>query len=311
MIRIIDETQPFARLTPEELLHLHRKGVKLTAYESKSGNGLVVKAHDLGNGHTEVTAKAPTIWTEQDWGPIAVEKYLEVTIQRHEDEALERAARSAQIAANRAKTKIRKMCKAMGARSLLTLTYRYNETDLTRSKKDLKEFVRRIKRLIPEFKAVACYEFQKRGAVHWHIALANVPSHFMRTAGNGQPYKLKSFEAIRAVWRAVVGDRGGNIDVSRRKAHSLRTPARIATYIAKYVAKAFAEGVAHSNRYHAFGDFDMPDPVLIGHFLDPREALEACYSLLTDAQQVVLEKLSHFKDWFVLHAEIPPCLRKG
>lgn len=311
MIRIIDENEPFARLTPEELLHRHRNGAKLACYVAETGEGLIVKAHDLGNGHTEVTAKAPTVWLERDlWDWYAIESTLEVMIQRRVDEAEERAARSAQIAANRAKTKIRKRCKAMGADTLLTLSYRFNETDLKRSKDDLKKFVRRMRVLIPEFRAIAIFEFQKRGAVHWHLATAKVPTHFERVNSQGQPYKVKSFDAIRAVWRSVTGEREGTINLARRKAASQRSPARIASYIAKYVAKAFSEGQAFTNRYHSFGDFDIPAPIVIGHFPTAREALAACYLCLTDAQQVVLEKFSHFKDWFVLHAEVPPRLRK-
>lgn len=309
MIRIIDEARPTVRISLEEALQLHRQGVKLTAFEGKQGAGMNVKAHDLGNGHIEVSASAPTVWDELDWTPIALELYLECAIERAESEAEERKEKSLTIAANRAKSKVRKLCKAMGADAMLTLTYWANETDLQRSKRDLKEFVRRMRRLIPGFRAVAVYETQKRGALHWHIATAGVPTFFLKTNASGQSYKVKSVDAIRAVWRSVTKERKGNIDLARRKASSQRSPAKIAAYIAKYIIKAFREGQAFTNRYSVFGDFDLPQPVSLGWYADGLSALEACYNCLLDAHTVILEKFSHFKDWYVLHAELPKAMR--
>lgn len=305
MIRIVNETNPSARYTPEELLRMHRQGVPLAAFEGKTGDGIRVKAHDLGNGHIEVTGSAPTVWQELEWSPMVLEHYLEAAIQHRDDNAEELREKALTIAANRAKVKVRKLCKAMGADTLLTLTYRAKETDLARSKKDLKEFVRRMRRLMPEFKAVAVYETQERGALHWHLATANVPTSFTRTNSTGQRYRVKSFDAIRAVWRSVTGERQGNIDLARRKASSRRSPAQIASYIAKYIVKAFRDGQAFSNRYSAFGEFDMRPPVDLGLHPSVRAAWEAAYACVMDVQDIVLERVSRWKDWFVLHAETP------
>lgn len=262
-----------------------------------------VKAHDLGNGHMEITGTAPTVWVEREWNHIALETYLERVIERREEEAEEMRERSLTIAANRAKVKVRKLCKAMGSDTLLTLTYRANETDLERSKKDLKEFVRRMRRYMPEFKAVAVYEYQARGAIHWHIATANVPRVFERKNDQGQTYQVKSFDAIRSVWRGVTKERGGNIDLARRKRNSMRSPARIASYIAKYIVKAFREGQAFTNRYSAFGDFEMGKPVDLGWFPRVLDAVSASFDCVLDSQSVVYSELSRWKDWFVLHVE--------
>lgn len=305
MIRIFDETRPTAKYTPAELLDMHRRGIPLVAFEGKMGDGINVKAHDLGNGHIEVTGAAPTKWEELEWSPLALEMYLETVIKHREENADELREKSLTIAANRAKSKVRKLCKAMGADTMLTLTYRANEGSVQQAKKDLKEFVRRLRRVMPHFRAVAVYETQKRGAIHWHIATANVPVSFVQRNASGLPCKVKSFEVIRSIWRSVTGTRQGNIDIARRKASSTRSPAQIAAYIAKYIVKAFREGEAFSNRYSAFGAPDMPKPVNLGHFPTPLAAWTAAYSCLLDAQDVVLERLSHWKDWFVLHGELP------
>lgn len=303
MIRIICDANPTRRYTPEELLHMHRRGEPLTVFDGSTGEGMRVKAHDLGNGHMEITGTAPTVWVEREWNHIALETYLERVIERREEEVEEMRERSLTIAANRAKVKVRKLCKAMGSDTLLTLTYRANETDLERSKKDLKEFVRRMRRYMPEFKAVAVYEYQARGAIHWHIATANVPRVFERKNDQGQTYQVKSFDAIRSVWRGVTKERGGNIDLARRKRNSMRSPARIASYIAKYIVKAFREGQAFTNRYSAFGDFEMGKPVDLGWFPRVLDAVSASFDCVLDSQSVVYSELSRWKDWFVLHVE--------
>jgi len=303
MIRIICDANPTRRYTPEELLHMHRRGEALTVFDGSTGEGMRVKAHDLGNGHMEITGTAPTVWVEREWNHIALETYLERVIERREEEAEEMRERSLTIAANRAKVKVRKLCKAMGSDTLLTLTYRANETDLERSKKDLKEFVRRMRRYMPEFKAVAVYEYQTRGAIHWHIATANVPRVFERRNDLGQTYQVKSFDAIRSVWRGVTKERGGNIDLARRKRNSMRSPARIASYIAKYIVKAFREGQAFTNRYSAFGDFEIGKPVDLGWFPRVLDAVSASFDCVLDSQSVVYSELSRWKDWFVLHVE--------
>lgn len=305
MIRIFDETRPTTKFTPAELLDMHRQGIPLVAFEGKMGDGIDLKAHDLGNGHIEISGAAPTKWVELEWSPMALEMYLECVIKHREDHADELREKSLTIAANRAKSKVRKLCKAMGADTMLTLTYRANESSVQQAKKDLKEFVRRLRRVMPTFRAVAVYETQKRGAIHWHIATANVPTSFTRPGAHGLLCKVKSFDVIRSIWRSVTGTRQGNIDIARRKASSTRSPAQIAAYIAKYIVKAFRDGEAFSNRYSAFGAPDMPKPIRMGHFRTALDGWEAAYSCLLDAHDVVLERLSKWKDWFVLHGELP------
>lgn len=305
MIRIVNETNPSARYTPEALLQMHREGIPLAAFEGKTGDGIRVKAHDLGNGHIEVTGSAPTVWEELTWSPMVLEHYLEAAIQHRDENADELREKALTIAANRAKVKVRKLCKAMGADTLLTLTYRVNFKDLAQSKKHLKEFVRRVRRVMPEFRAVAVYEHQARGALHWHIATAGIPASFMRPNALGVLCKVKSFEVIRAIWRSVAQDLGGNIDVARRKSSSRRSPAQIASYIAKYIVKAFREGQAFSNRYSAFGEFEMSKPVDMGLHPTVLAGWEAAYGCVLEMQQIVMERVSRWKDWFVLHAEMP------
>lgn len=275
------------------------------AYEGKSGDTFRVRAHDLGNGHLEASAVRETVWRELDWDATAMECYLDCVRALEEDAAYqaEKAARALKVAANRAKTAVRRSCKVMGASTLLTLTYRHNEQDLARVKADLKEFNRRLLRLMPQLRFVACFERQQRGAYHVHMATGGIPATFTKKAGpHGLPVRVKSYDLIRAVWRDITKERGGNIDVSRRKRHSRSTPAKIAAYISKYVAKDFVEGEKGSNRYARYGSFEIPSPIDLGRFSDALDAVKAIY-VLTGDLVVFSQHMSKWGDWFYLHAE--------
>ncbi len=53
----------------------------------------------------------------------------------------------------------------------LTLTFAENRTDLKSCNKELKAFIRKLKVLKDNIKYIAVPEFQKRGAVHYHILI--------------------------------------------------------------------------------------------------------------------------------------------
>lgn len=272
------------------------------AYRGEKGATFTVRAHELGNGHVEMSAVRDTDWRELDWQPWQIEMHREMVENSKLLDAAENALKRIRIAANRAKTKVRRLCKAMGADTLLTLTYRHNELDLQRVKLDLKEFNRRLLRELPALRFVAAFEQQKRGAWHVHMATAGIPVTFTRHNSMGLPYKVKSFDVIRAIWRSVTKERGGNIDISRRKRYSRSTPALIAAYISKYMLKDFEKMAAGVNRYAAYGDFAIPAPTNLGRVTTALEALEVCYSCLGE-RLVFSQHLSRWNDWFFLHGE--------
>jgi hypothetical protein len=273
------------------------------AYEGKSGSKFRVRAYVMGD-HVEVSAVRNTEWTELDLSPTAMEHLLDA-IQRNKDEtADERALLKLKIAANRAKTRVRRLCKMMGADTLLTLTYRANMQDLDTAKAHLKAFNRRMEAIHPDFRFVAAFEKQERGAWHIHIATAGLPQSFTVTTATGQKVKLKSFNMIRALWRRTTGDLGGNIDVSRRKARSRDTAAKIAAYLSKYVTKDFATVAAGKNRYASYGTVKVIESTDMGYVDSVLEAVEVCYSLIGH-RAVFDQHLSRWADWFFLHAESP------
>lgn len=54
-------------------------------------------------------------------------------------------------------------------KSFITLTYADNMQDIKKGKKDLSNFLDKIKKVKKDFKYIAIPEFQKRGAVHFHL----------------------------------------------------------------------------------------------------------------------------------------------
>jgi len=133
--------------------------------------------------------------------------------------------RKAQYVYMRAKQKIHDRVLSLRATHLLTLTYRDNVEDLDLSRKHLRLFWRIVRRKFPQWKFVGVAEFQKRGAVHWHLALEGFQDvHFLRSC-----------------WQTVLAADGfeGNIDV---KFFQGKSSAVIANYISKYLGKGFEVG---------------------------------------------------------------------
>lgn len=270
------------------------------AFHGKPGSGYNVTAHPLGNGHIEVTASRVTDWVECDWSESVMRDHLDMLAKYREEHADDYEKRKRDIACKRAKTAVRRLCKRMGVDTLLTLTYRACETDLDRAKADLKEFNRRMLRVLPGFAFVAAFERQKRGAWHMHLATRNIPGTLPGAQG-----EFRSFNVIRAIWRSVTKDREGNIDVKRRKRNSQKSAAQIASYIASYIAKEFEDGDKGVNRYAKYGKVDDYTPVKLGYVSNLRDALDIAFALLPESCDVQKLFLNRWHDVFYLAAESP------
>ena len=196
-----------------------------------------VRVHDLGHGQKEILVtrgdrfhrNGP--WVGLQGGGLSEEEKRLDNIDR---------------AARRAKSEVRRRCKAMGLDSMLTLTYRANQKDEALCKRHMEAFVKRVRKLIPQFRYVAAFERQDRGAWHVHMAVHRVQSHFM-----DRGVRVKSFDLLRSIWRSVVGELGGNVDVQNKRKSARKTVAQLAAYLSKYMTKAYAEGEEHSKRWTA------------------------------------------------------------
>ena len=222
-------------------------------YEGKPADEFELAIHRLGNGHAEASVRRMVWWSElREASP----DELEVWRRDREESADDRREANRERAARRATTRVRRLVKVAGMDALLTLTYRVLQADLALCKRHLKEFVRRMRRLIPGWQYVAAFELQERGAWHVHLAIHKLP--LALPASNG--VKVKSYNIVRAVWRSVVGQDNGNIDESRRKSFTRRSSGKLASYISKYMLKAFKDGDDWSNRYSSGGLGALPAP---------------------------------------------------
>lgn len=211
---------------------------------TRSADRFVVTLHELGNGQREACVQRAVDWVES--GPLDPDSIAAQVLrgEREDPAAAEKAEANRKRSARRAKSRLRRLCKTLGLDCMMTLTYRGNQTDLALCKAHMKEFVRRIKRVIPGFVYAAAFEPQERGAQHVHMAVRRVQPSFIQ---NG--VRVKSYDLIRAIWRSVSGEWGGTVNIGKDKPWKRYSPGRLAAYMSKYMLKAFEDGDEWSNRY--------------------------------------------------------------
>lgn len=272
-------------------------------YEGKpSADRFRVTLRDLGHGHREASVNRCVDWT--DAGELHPESRAAKVLRGEIEDPDAEDKREANIrrAARRAKSKIRQRCKAQGLDSLLTLTYRANQTDRALCEAHLKTFLRRLRVAIKGFAYVAFFEAQKRGAWHVHMAVRKLP--MLLSASNG--VQVKSFNVVRAIWRSVVGELGGNIDLGRWKGNARKSAAKCAAYISKYCLKSYADGEPGSKRYRA-SSVDLPPPETVQfHASSLADLIDLVVSFAgEDGRVLATSWLSSFKDCYFVASERP------
>ena len=143
----------------------------------------------------------------------------------------------------RAKTTVRRKCLTMQCDRLLTLTFRENLKDIDIAWQRFHYFNKLMRHKFPRYQYVAVPEYQKRGAVHFHLAIRGY-----------YPVKI-----VRKLWRRAVGQLDGNIDITppKRVKKGQWNPSLIANYLAKYLSK---HDSVHFNRrrYSTGGGIQVP-----------------------------------------------------
>lgn len=247
-------------------------------------NQFNVKVHEFPDGSSEILATQAHEWQPVDQSNPEVyysllsrhlNKYSREQWTDEQHEEYEQLKRN--IADRRAKTKVRRLCKAIQANCLLTLTYKLNQTDLQLTKKHLKAFNRKLRKVIPDFQYVATFEQQKRGAWHVHIACPRIAPVYFK---NGTI--VKSFNLIRAIWRSVTKEYGGNADISQRRRNT--STSKIATYISKYITKDTDERPPNQPSYTSSRNIRLQPPIDLGNTASSMlDLIELLYSLYDDS----------------------------
>lgn len=124
---------------------------------------------------------------------------------------------------------------------LFTLTYRENTRDISEAARDFTSFIQALRyRFGKGFKYVAVPEFQKRGAVHFHALFWGLPQAVL--------LQERQTRTLAQLWS------WGFIDV----VFTDGSP-RIASYLAKYMAKAFLDYRLFGRRaYYASRSMNRP-----------------------------------------------------
>jgi len=204
---------------------------------------------NLGNGHKEcsIARYKPDL-------DGSVERALSKRGDGDREVNVERARR-------RASANVRHRCKAMGAGSLWTLTYRQMVTDRELVLKHFDRFRRKVAALLGGWHYVAVLEKQERGSWHIHMATLALPPRFVIKG-----VKVKSWDLLRRIWRGIVGELGGNFDEAKQNRRNgsrtrFKNGGQIARYLAGYVAKDFDEAELNRKRYSTSTGTVIPAPM--------------------------------------------------
>lgn len=249
-----------------------------------------LRIHELGEGHIESLALPRYGWSEVDASARALsdaamaqghvwdqETGTWVLSTVSDAELAQKEADNRERSVRRAKTKVRRLIKAKNLNTMLTLTYRENMTDRARMQRDFDVFMKRVRRIFPGFQYVCVFERQKRGAWHAHIAVHRLLSHYVVKG-----VMVKSYDLLRTVWRAVVGE--GNVDVSKAVRRRRCSVAKLAGYLSKYISKGFDE-CEGGDSYRASGK-RLPPPLIVrSSYTNLADACSDLFDLLAGALQ--------------------------
>lgn len=163
---------------------------------------------------------------------------------------------------NRTRTEIRRLINSNPQLSkFMTLTFADNITDLKQANYLFNQFIKRMNYKYPNFRYLAIPEFQKRGAVHYHL-LCDMP--------------FIHFREITEIWGH------GNIDIK-----TLNNVDNIGAYVCKYLSKdMFDERTFGKKKF--FRSQTLKDPIEILGWLATK-FIERFLSLLTPTFEKTFE----------------------
>jgi len=108
----------------------------------------------------------------------------------------------------------------------VTLTFKKNVIDIKKANYEFKKFIQRFYSFMgKKYKYITVIEFQKRGAVHYHTLLFNVP------------YKKDLHLEITKLWK------NGATDIQ-----SIKHIKNLSAYISKYIRKGFFDKRLNTNK---------------------------------------------------------------
>lgn len=88
----------------------------------------------------------------------------------------------------------------------VTLTFKENMMDLSKANNEFKKFIKRLKYEVGNFKYIAVIEFQKRGAIHYHMIsnLKYIPNKDLREIWNNGYVKINRIKQVDNVGAYII-----------------------------------------------------------------------------------------------------------
>lgn len=110
----------------------------------------------------------------------------------------------------------------------LTLTYAENQQDIRRGNRDLRSFTQSLRyKFGKDIKYIAVPEFQRRGAVHYHIVIWGLSESVVRHE--------RSTRVVAGIWGR------GFIEMRQCTISEELTEGKLANYLSKYITKAYLD----------------------------------------------------------------------
>ena len=212
-------------------------------------SGLITDYRDTGNGFHISARHYPSGEMEVSAIKLGAEDSLKKGggAKRKNNKKSEMDEKTLDKSIHRTRTNVRRKTLALDSDRLLTTTFKDNLQDVDKAWSIYKYFIKLMRWRFKEFPYVVVMEYQKRGAIHFHLAIKGY-------------YHANT---VRRFWRRAAGQYGGNIDITDpRKAANKNSwnPKRIAHYIAKYITKEDSAAF-NRRRYATGGRIQVPEPL--------------------------------------------------
>lgn len=176
---------------------------------------------------------------------------------------------------SRAVANIRRDLLTIAADRMITLTYVSNQQDRTQALIHLRQFTRIMRRVYPHWQSVAVLEFQKRGAIHFHVAVSG----------------FYDISLIRAEWQQVIGEKA-IVNMAFEPKGRGNFCGKLASYMGKYLAKDIDESrKPGDHRYFRTEGIERPRAV---YYIPNSAPYGHERGLILDAITTLLSSDGHF-----------------
>lgn len=157
-------------------------------------------------------------------------------------------------------------------KTFITLTFAENETDITKAYKKLRSWAMKMQYKYSDFMALVVPEYQKRGAIHYHmLTTLEIGKHI-----EYDPHDLKKktasgkYETVHAdSWKVPYWDaeRGLGfshaLDLTGEYNKHLTETFDPALYMVKYLVKDMDKRFYGRHKYYTFGELEKPETLFV------------------------------------------------